>query len=99
MKDQISSYGNNEINELFSYWEAKIGYPVTSKVKQNRYSAQRLIKKYGLDRVKSLVDGVALTYNDPCAPRIADIVDIEYKLSKLLACGKRNSSNGETIEV
>lgn len=47
-KKQISL----DIDEAFNEWQRVHGYPIQSKIKNNRFAASNLIKKYGLTIVK-----------------------------------------------
>ena len=85
-------YGKLEINELFDYWNEKVGYPISSRIKQNRNACNNLSKKYGVDGTKQLIDGVVLAQSDEYAPRIADFSDLQAKTNKLIMWGKQTQS-------
>lgn len=82
-------YGKPEINELFRYWEQVTGTPMLARVQLNRNACETLIRKCGVEGVRRLIDGVALTLNDRYAPQIANFIDLLEKLDKLTAWGKR----------
>lgn len=90
-------YGNPDINEMFEYWTDKVGYPIKSKVKANRNACSTLVKSHGKDSIKSLIRGVAIAQNDRYAPRIGDFVELQSKLSSLLAWSKSKKNNVEVI--
>ena len=85
-------YGKLEINELFGYWNEKVGYPISSRIQQNRNACNNLSKKYGVDGTKHLIDGVVLAQSDEYAPRIADFSDLQAKTNKLIMWGKQTQS-------
>lgn len=91
-------YGKPEINEMFAYWSKSVGYDIESRVKQNRAACSNLFKKYGADKLRQLIDGVALTHSDQYAPRIADFAQLQQKLPDLLVWGrKKHGSSGVTV--
>lgn len=88
-KDNMVTYGNPEINEMFTYWQETTGLPITAKQQANRRACNNLLKKHGLDNLKRLVDGVAQSQNDQYAPRIADFAQLQSKTNELLVWGKK----------
>lgn len=86
------SRGKPEINEVFEYWEQVIGFGIESQVKMNRYAAGNLIKKYGVDGVKKLIDGVNLAHSDRYAPSISDFRGLQADLNRLLVWGKKKQN-------
>jgi hypothetical protein len=82
-------YGKPEINELFDHWAEQCGYNIETRVKANRAAASNLFKKYGVDGVKRLIDGVALAQGDRYAPNIGDFSELQSKLPQLIVWGKK----------
>lgn len=78
-----------EINELFEYWLNKTGLSITSRIKQNRYAASNLLKKYGQLKLHQLIDGVAKAQDDQYAPRIADFTQLQNKTNELILWGRQ----------
>lgn len=89
---ETPTYGNPEINDLFSKWSEIIGYEIASNKQNNRNACNNLLKKHGKDKLEQLLRGVALSQTDKYAPRISDFVSLQSKLSELLSWGKRQSS-------
>lgn len=83
------SYGKPEINELFTFWSGEVGYDIESKVAANRRAASNLLKKFGPDKLQSLIRGVALAHGDQYAPGIADFCDLQSKTNQLIVWGKK----------
>ena len=77
------NYGNSEINELFEEWEKCCGLRISSKVKQNRYACQRLIKSKGMDTLLKIIPIVAESQADQYAPTIANFMDLESKWNNI----------------
>lgn len=94
-----SQYGKPEINQLFETWESEVGYPISSRVKANRNACNNLLKKNGVEGVERLIRGVALAGQDEYAPTIGDFTELQSKLNKLLAWGKKKSVINEVIEI
>lgn len=92
-------YGKPEINELFEYWQERTGIPISSQIKANRNACNNLIKKHGKDGVARLIEGVAQSQGDQYAPRIADFVQLQAKLSQLLLWGKQNVTAKKVARV
>ena len=76
-------FGNIEINELFNEWEKQCGFKIDSKVKQNRYACQRLIKSKGLDRTLKVLEIVSEAQKDKYAPGIYNFIDLAEKWNNL----------------
>jgi hypothetical protein len=93
-------YGKKELNDLFNYWEEKTGVGIASKRQANRNACNNLYKKMGAEKVRQLIDGVALAQNDQYAPRICDFCDLQAKLTQLLTWGKtRNIATPRIIKI
>lgn len=76
-------FGNHEINELFDEWEKQCGFKIDTKVKQNRFACQRLIKSRGFEKVKSVLPYVAESQTDQFAPGINNFMDLADKWNNL----------------
>lgn len=87
--DAPAVYGKPEINELFEYWETKTGVSIQAKLKPNRYAASSLLKRYGADGVRRLVDGAVQARGQRYpAPQISDFTELQRDLNRLLSWGK-----------
>lgn len=93
----IQIFGKSEINELFDNWEEVVGYKITGNMTKNRYAANNLFKKHGLDGVQKLIRGVHISQTDKYAPRISDFVSLQSKYNDLLAWGKRTGNQSAKI--
>lgn len=91
-KELAVSRGKPEINEIFEYWSENIGYNIDSDVKSNRFAANNLIKKHGIDNVKKLINAVKASHDDTYAPRIANFVQLQKKMPDLLLWIKKRMS-------
>ena len=89
--DDWKSKLNPEINEMFEYWENTVGYAIQGRRQANRNACNNLIKKHTADGVRKLIQGVALAQNERFAPQIADFEELQSKLSKLMAWGKKHT--------
>lgn len=89
--DTPETYGNTEINEMFEYWQSTVGYEISGRRQANRNACNNLIKKHTADGVRKLIQGVVLAQGDRYAPQIADFEELQSKLSKLMAWGKKNT--------
>ena len=76
-------FGNHEINELFDEWEKQCGFKLDTKVKQNRFACQRLIKSRGFEKVKNVLPIVAESQTDQFAPGINNFMDLADKWNNL----------------
>lgn len=92
-------YGSPIINEVFDYWAEQVGYNIETRVKANRAAASNLLKKYGPDKMRQLIDGVALTHSDQYAPRINDFSQLQQKLPDLIAWGRRKHGAGSVTVI
>ena len=82
-------YGNPEINELFDEWEKHCGFKIDTKVKQNRYACQRLLRSRGFERVKNVIPYVAESQADQYAPGINNFMDLAEKWNNLAVWYKK----------
>lgn len=99
VKNITTLYGNPDINEMFEYWATNTGIPIESRVKQNRNACSNLLKKYGVDSLKRLVDGVVQAQADKYAPRISDYSSLQSKLNDLLLWGKKQSTKSKGVKI
>lgn len=76
-------FGNKEINDLFKIWEDKLGFKVDTKVKQNRYACQRLLKSRGFESIVKVLDVLAEAQQDQYAPTIYNFMDLADKWNHL----------------
>lgn len=77
------TFGNSDINDLFEAWERVCGYKITSKVKLNRYTCQRLLKSRGKESILKALPYVAESQSDKYAPNIVNFMDLEEKWNAL----------------
>ncbi len=95
----INGRQNPDIEASFIHWQQIVGYPISSNTKKNRFAVSNLVKKHGLDGVKGLIRGVAKSQQDQYAPRISDFVELQAKLSQLLAWGRRSTTNSGGVRI
>lgn len=93
MGESPKTYGNPDINEMFDYWNEKLGYEITAKRQANRNACKNLIKKHGLEKLTKLIDGVAMAQTDQYAPRISDFTSLQSKLNDLMVWGKQKNNS------
>ena len=89
----VQTFGKPEINDLFSYWETTIGYPISSQTQKNRNACNNLLKKYSSTGVRQLIDGVAEANGDEYAPQISDFAELQLKTNKLISWGNKTRKN------
>lgn len=92
-------YGKEEINELFEYWQEKTGYELVSKTRANRFACSNLLKKHGAEKLKRLIDGVAMSQSDRFAPRIADFSQLQSKQNELMVWGRTKITTKRGVEL
>lgn len=87
------------IQNMIDYWKFKVGMDVDTTANRRAIAALLRQKSLDEDRLKQLVDGVALSMDDRYAPRISDFVSLKRKMNDLILWGrKRNqASNVEVI--
>jgi hypothetical protein len=78
-----------QIDNMFLYWEATVGYKVTAKVKQNREYAGKLLNDYLSEEIAEAIHVVARASEDRFAPRIANFIDLYRKWDDLKLWDKR----------
>lgn len=79
-------YGNADINEILDLWEGATGFSHHSE-KRERFAANNLLRKYGLEATKALIRRVevARRSDDQFAPQIAKPSQLMGKYEKLTA--------------
>ena len=79
-------YGNADVNEILDLWEEATGFSHHSE-KRERFAANTLLRKYGLEATKALVRRVevARRSDDQFAPQIAKPSQLLGKYEKLTA--------------
>lgn len=79
-------YGNVDINEILDLWEEATGFSHHSE-KRERFAANNLLRKYGLEATKALIRRVevARRSDDQFAPQIAKPSQLMGKYEKLTA--------------
>lgn len=92
-------YGKPEINELFAYWAEQCQFNIESRVANNRRAASNLLKKYGMEKVHRLIEGVAMTHSDRYAPGISDFCQLQQKLPDLLVWGRKKHGASAVEEI
>lgn len=92
-------YGNGEINDLFDYWRMTVGYEIQAKTQRNRYACSNLLKKHGIENLKRLIHGVALSQQDKYAPRISDFITLQSRYNELVAWGKTNVTTKRGVSL
>lgn len=79
-------FGNADINEILDLWEEATGFSHHSE-KRERFAANNLLRKYGLEATKALIRRVevARRSDDQFAPQIAKPSQLMGKYEKLTA--------------
>jgi predicted transcriptional regulator len=93
------AYGKAEINEMFEAWEQVVGYAITGNSQKNRNACNNLLKKYGKDKLKQIIGGVAQAQSDKYAPRISDFISLQSKMNDLLLWGKQKNNTGRIVKI
>ena len=91
-KDNNKDKSKPEINDMFTFWEETIGYPVTSNRQRNRNACSNLLKKYHVAGLKQLINATAASQSDKYAPRVSDFISLQSKINELLAWAKRKGT-------
>ena len=58
---ETPKFGNEQINEMFAYWQEQVGYSIESNKQKNRYAVNNLLKKYGVENALRKVVSVSST--------------------------------------
>ena len=77
------------IDGMLGYWEATVGYAITSKKKQNREYCGKLVKEYSKQEIAAMIQAAALASEDQYAPGVSDFIDLYRKWDKLKLWGKK----------
>lgn len=84
VENSKKTYGNQQINELFDYWQEHVGIAPSSN-KANRNACMTLIRQRGVDGAKRTIDyiGKAIRSQDKYAPRVSSFSDLYGAYGKL----------------
>lgn len=94
---ETPTYGNEDINELFNYWETIVGYKVISKRQANRRACHNLVKRHGVTGVQQLIRVVNAAQHNQYAPKVSDFCDLQAKLNQLLRWAKESKPKERKI--
>lgn len=78
-----------EIDEILNYWQECTGVPVPNR-KSERIATWNLLRKYGAQKVRGMVDAVAVAQNSRYAPRIATPSALQKRLPDLVVWWKQS---------
>jgi hypothetical protein len=78
-----------EIDGMYDYWATIVGYKITSKEKQNREYAGKLLNDYTKEEIAQGIHAAARASTDQFAPRIANFIDLHRKWDELKLWDKR----------
>lgn len=88
----------NDNTLAFMAWEEIMGVKINKNIKFNRFSCNRLVKKYGLETVKKYISLAKAGLGERYCPNCYNFIDLEQKLPALLAWGKeRYEKKGKTM--
>lgn len=87
-----------QIDAMFLYWENKVGYSITGKVKQNREYAGKLLNEYESTDIAEAIHTAARMSEDRFATRVANFIDLYRKWDDLKHWDKKQvrSTRGVT---
>jgi hypothetical protein len=88
----VERVSSETIDGMFKYWEMKVGYSVTSKIKSNREACSKLVKEYPKDAIASMIQAAAVASEDQYAPGVSNFIDLYTKWDKLKLWGKKKGS-------
>ena len=89
-KDLEKSKVNNQINEIIDLFYNSINPNINYKNSATRKSAEFLIKKYGLENLKSAVEYAISVQGKPYAPTITTPYQLQEKMSALVIYKQKN---------
>lgn len=82
-----------ELDGMFEYWSQEVGYSITSKVRQNREFAGKLLKEYERGELALMIKAAALASEDQYAPGVSNFIDLYRKWDALKLWGKKKGVN------
>jgi len=100
MQDEKHLAKINPVNEILSLF--KINNPSYERLfanKTQRGSVERLLKKYGDEKVQRMVSVAVAYYGKPYAPQITTPYQLEQNLGKLIAFWKQEQTKGQKLQV
>ena len=87
---------SEDIDEMFLYWQERIGYEIVGQKQKNRFACSNLLKKHGKDKLMRLIDGVELASQDKYSGlRISDFQQLQSKQNDLIAWGKKKVASNK----
>ena len=88
-------YGNPELNELVEYAD-QLRFVLQGTKKLNRFNASNLLKKFGLEKSKRLIEAAVNCRGKPYSPTISDFTQLYRKVGDLITYYKKGQ-NGSRI--
>lgn len=81
-----------ELNELIAFAKER-GFPLQGTQRTNRLSASNLLKKFGLDKSKRIVEVCLEVRGEPYSPTINDFTALYRKVGDLASFVQKNKNN------
>ena len=93
-------FAGNEINELMALFKSvNPSYERLFSNKTQRAALQRLVKKWGYEKVEAMIKYLPKIFGKPYAPTITTPHQLESKLANLISYIKQNRDNSNLIKL
>ncbi len=93
----VLGYGDNEIDMVVNQFTESFG--TTKVTRQDRWAAQRLVRKYGGKAVVGIIRMLASRQNESYAPVTNSVVELEKKFVSVVSFIRKQGEQGEVIDA
>jgi hypothetical protein len=83
------NYGDAEISKICEAFKRVFG--TTKTTRYDRYAAARLADKYTADIIVQLIEALAAKSNEPYAPTVGSVSQLEEKLVSVISFLRKNN--------
>lgn len=90
-------YGDADVDSVVETFNSV--FNATKVSRQDRWAAGRLAKAHGVTAVLTIIQLLRQNSNQPYAPVVNNLVELENKFQSVLNFLRRNVNNGEVIQV
>lgn len=90
-------YGDQGIGKVLDTFSECFGTTRTSKY--DRFAANRLVKKHGLDATVQIIEILAKLMDKPFAPTVNDVSQLEKKFPQVIKFIRTNAGELKEIEL
>lgn len=95
--NQPAEYGNPDVNNVINTFKEAFG--TTSSNQYDRYAANRLVTKHGVQTIATVIKALASYGDDKYCPRTNSVRDLEQKWVQVISFLRSKSNSSVMVEL